>query len=358
MGQMRCSRVLKEDEDDITRITATLFLAQFMRGECLRPQPGHQQPLEMPLLIYTYSHPSTFILLGIPGLEAAHVWISILFCTVYIITLLGNSTILFIVKTEPSLHQPMIYLLWVLSVVDLGLSTATVPRMLGIFWFNFREISFGGCLTHMFFIRTFTGMESAVLLAMVFDRYVAICDPLRYTMILAKKRIALIGLVIILKPGVLVFPMVFLVDHLPFCRARVLPHAYCEHMGIAKLACGSTNIYYGLIVGFMVTGVDLIFIAVSYIQILRAIFSLPTKDTQLKTFETCGSHLCVIVSSYIPVLFSSFMHRFGHNVPLHFHILMANTNLLVAPVLNPIIYGVRTKQIQVRLLRLLSHKWT
>uniref|UniRef100_A0A8C4YHE3 Olfactory receptor n=1 Tax=Gopherus evgoodei TaxID=1825980 RepID=A0A8C4YHE3_9SAUR len=297
-----------------------------------------------------FTNPSTFILLGIP---ATHIWISILFCTVCIITLLGNCTILFIVKTEPNLQQPMFYLLCVLSVVDLGLSTATVPRMLGIFWFNFREISFGGCLTQMFFIRTFTGMESAVLLAMAFDRYMAIYDPLRYTVILAKKRIALIGLVIILKPGVLVFPMVFLVDHLPFCRACVLAHAYCEHMGIAKLSCADirANGEYDLFLVYLLV-MDLLMIFLSYVCILRAIFRLPSKDTHLKALSTCGSHMAMMFLFYTPVLFSYLTHRFGQQIPHSVHILVASFHILMPPRLNPVIYGVRVKEIRERVLRI------
>ncbi|XP_005310561.2 olfactory receptor 52M1-like [Chrysemys picta bellii] len=307
-----------------------------------------------------FTNPSTFILLGIPGLEMAHVWISIPFCTMYAIAVLGNFTILFIVKREPSLHGPMYYFLCMLAVSDLVLSTSILPKMLSIFWFNSREIDFNACLTQMYFIYCFLVMDSGILVAMALDRYVAICDPLRHSTILTNPVVAKIGLVMVLRGIMLILPYPFLARQWPYCRINIIAHSYCEHMAVVKLACADTRVssYYGLIVGFMVTGLDLFFIAVSYIQILRAIFSLPTKDAQLKTFETCGSHLFVILASYIPVLFSSLMHRFGYNVALHFHILMANANLLVPPVLHPIIYGVRTKQIRDRLLRLLSHKGT
>nr|XP_006112606.1 olfactory receptor 52E8-like [Pelodiscus sinensis] len=311
----------------------------------------------MSLLNHTYSHPTTFILLGIPGLEAAHVWISIPFCAIYIITLLGNCTILFIVKTEPRLHQPMYYLLCVLSAVDLGLSTATVPRMLGIFWFNLREIRLEGCLTQMFFIHTFTGMESAILLAMAFDRYVAICDPLRYTVILAQKRITLIGLGIVLRPGVLVLPMVFLVGQLPFCSIRVLAHSYCEHMGLAKLACADirANGEYDLfLVSLLVLDVILIFL--SYVRILQAVFLLPSKDARLKALSTCSSHVGVMFVFYSPVLFSYLTHRFGQQIPRSAHILVASFHILLPPMLNPIIYGVRAKEIRERVLRIVPRE--
>ncbi|XP_026516249.1 olfactory receptor 52J3-like isoform X1 [Terrapene carolina triunguis] len=305
-------------------------------------------------------NPSTFILLGIPGLEMAHVWISIPFCTMYTIAVLGNFSILFIVKREPSLHEPMYYFLCMLAITDLVLSTATVPKMLNIFWFNSTEINFSACLTQMYFIHCFTGMESGIFVAMALDRYVAICDPLRHATTLTNSVVAKIGLAVVLRGGIFALPYPFLVRQWPYCRTNIIPHSYCEHIAVVKLSCADTRLssYYGLFILFSLIGLDVIFITVSYIQILKAIFSLPTKDARLKTFGTCGSHLCAILVFYIPDFFSSITHRFGHNVPLHFLILMANVYLLVPPLLHPIIYGVRTKQIRDRLLWLFSHKGT
>ncbi|XP_065264644.1 olfactory receptor 52B2-like isoform X2 [Emys orbicularis] len=305
-------------------------------------------------------HPSTFILLGIPGLEAAHIWISIPFCTMYIIAILGNFTILFIVKREPSLHEPMYYFLCMLAITDLVLSTSTLPKTLSIFWFNSREINFSACLTQLYFILSFSTMESGILVAMAFDRYVAICDPLRHSTTLTNPMVANIGLVVVLRGAILVLPYPFLARRLPYCRTNIIPHTYCEHIAVVKLACADISIssYYTLSVEFLVIGMDVLFIAMSYTQILRAIFSLPTKDARLKTFGTCGSHLCVILAFYIPHLFSALAQRFGQNVALHFHVLMANMYLLVPPMLNPIIYGVRAQQIRDRLLQLFTHKGT
>ncbi|EMP26219.1 Olfactory receptor 52M1 [Chelonia mydas] len=275
-----------------------------------------------------FTNPSTFILMGIPipGLEAAHVWISIPFCTIYVLAVLGNFTILLVVKTEPSFHGPMYYFLCMLAVTDLVLSTSILPKILSIFWFNSREIDFHVCLTQMYVIHCFSAMESGIFVAMAFDRYVAICDPLRHSTILTNTVVAKIGL------------------------AVVLP--------VVKLACADTSVssYYSLSFAFLMTGLDVFFIAMSYIQILRAIFSLPTKDAQLKTFGTCSSHLCAILTFYIPDLFSSLTHRFGRNVPWHFFILSANVYLVVPPLLHPLIYGVRTKEIRDKLLQLFTHK--
>ncbi|KAM9170788.1 olfactory receptor 52R1-like [Pangshura tecta] len=307
-----------------------------------------------------FKNPSTFILLGIPGLEMGHVWISVSFCTMYIIVILGNITILFIVKMEPNLHVPMYYFLCMLAVTDLVLSTSILPKTLAIFWFSYREIDFSACFIQMYFIHCFSVIESGIFVAMAFDRYVAICDPLRHSTILTNPVVAKIGLAVVLRGGILIMPHPFLARRWPYCRTNIIPHSYCEHIAVVKLACADISVssYYGLFVAFLVRGLDMIFIAVSYVQILRAIFSLPTKDARLKTFGTCSSHLCVILAFYIPALFSFLTHRFGHNVPLHFHILIANVYLLLPPVLNPIIYGVRTKPIRNRLLWLFTHKGT
>ncbi|XP_074840296.1 olfactory receptor 52N2-like [Carettochelys insculpta] len=305
-----------------------------------------------------FTNPSTFILLGIPGLEADHIWISIPFSVIYIMAIFGNFTILYIVKTEPRLHEPMYYFLCMLAVTDLILTTSTLPKMLCIFWFNSREIDFRACLTQMFFIHCFSMIESGILMAMGLDRYLAICHPLRYSSILTNPLVAKIGWAVMLRSGLLALPFPLLARRLAYCRTNIISDLYCAHIAVVKLACTDTRInsYYGLLVLFFASGLDAVFIAISYMQIIRAIFRLPTKDARLKTFMTCGSHLCSIVLFYFPSLFSSLIYRFGQNFPLHFHVLITSMYLLLSPFLNPIIYGVRTKQIQERLLHLFSPK--
>ncbi|XP_044883940.1 olfactory receptor 52M1-like [Mauremys mutica] len=307
-----------------------------------------------------FTNPSTFILLGIPGLESAHVWISIPLCTIYTIAVLGNFTILFIVKREPSLHEPMYYFLCMLAVSDLVLCTSILPKMLSIFWFNSREIYFSACLTQMYFFNCFAIMESGIFVAMAFDRYVAICHPLRHSTILTNRVVLKIGLAVVLRGCLLILPFPLLASRWTYCKTNIIPHTYCKHISVVNLACADfrASSYYSLSVTFFVPSMDVSFIAMSYIQILRAIFSLPTKDAQLKSIGTCSSHLCAMLVFYIPDIFSSVMHRIGNTMPLYLLILIANVYLLVPPMLHPIIYGVRTKQIRDRLLSLFTHKRT
>ncbi|CAM5072816.1 unnamed protein product [Natator depressus] len=286
-----------------------------------------------------------FILLGIPGLAAAHIWISVPLCCMCIVSLLGNTGVLVAILMEQSLQQPVYLFLSMLATSDLILSSTMVPEMLLVLWFKAGEIA--ACLTQMFFVHAVFAPESAILLAMAFDRYVATCDPPRYRAVVTKPLVSRIGVASILRSVCVVLPFVLFLKRLPYCGHHIVHHTYCEHMGIARLACADITviIVYGLIVPFLAIGLDIIFIAVSYTLILRAVFRLPSRDARRKALRTCDSHFCIILIFYIPAFFSFLSHCFGCSVPRHIHILLANLYMLVPPTLNPIIYGVKTQPI-------------
>ncbi|KAM6158418.1 olfactory receptor 52K2-like [Rhynchocyon petersi] len=305
----------------------------------------------------TNFHPTTFLLLGIPGLETAHIWISIPFFLTYLFALTGNCALLLIIKTDPSLHKPMYFFLCMLSVNDLILSSTTLPKILSLFWLNDREINFKGCLTQIFFIHSLSTMESGFLLAMAFDRYVAICNPLRHSAILTPGVIITLSLAIVLRGVILLTPHPFLLQRLSYCKSNIIAHTYCEFMALIKLACENTRIHriYGLVLAFLTGGLDFILIICSYMFILCAVFQLPSKKARLKTLSTCGAHAWVILVSYIPAFFSFITHRFGHKIAPHIHIFVANIYLLIPPMLNPIIYGVKTKSIWKSFLKIFTN---
>ncbi|XP_046297714.1 olfactory receptor 52P1-like [Marmota monax] len=294
-------------------------------------------------------HPiSSFFLVGIPGLQDFHCWIGIPVFLLFALTLLGNSIIIATVKLEPSLHQPMYFFLCMLAVNDMALSSSTAPKMLGTFWFNDHRIGFNICLTQMYFIHTLCIIESALLLAMAFDRYVAICIPLHYTTILTTSKIIKMGLVGVSRAILMVLPCPLLIKRLPYYANYIINHVYCEHMAVVKLANANTliNRAYGISVALSVMILDLGLIATSYIKILQAVFRLSSQNARSKALGTCAAHVCTILVSYTPALFSFLTHRIGKKVPPSVHILFASLYLLVPPTVNPLVYGIKTKQIR------------
>lgn len=297
----------------------------------------------------SYLNPKTVILIGIPGLVHVQFWIGFPFFGLCLVSLLGNIFLLIIIPMERSLHQPMYIFLAVLAATDLGLCVAIAPKMLAIFWFDSCSMAFDACLTQLFFIHALQGMESGILLAMAFDRYVAICNPLRHTSILTPFFLGQSVLMVAIRAAVLVGILPILLKRLQRFQSVVIVHSYCEHMAVVKLAAEDVHINksYGLFVAFAILGFDMIFVFISYILIFQAVFHLPQKEARLKAFNTCTAHIFVFLEFYILAFFSFFSHRFGHVSP-YVHILLSTIYLLVPPALNPIVYGVKTKEIRMR----------
>ncbi|XP_036895955.1 olfactory receptor 51A7-like [Sturnira hondurensis] len=309
------------------------------------------------MYIFNTSEISTFFLIGIPGMEPANIWISISVCLIYLVALLGNCTILFFIKTETSLHEPMYYFLSMLAVSDLGLSLSSLPTMLRIFLFNAPGISPDACIAQEFFIHVFSAMESSVLLIMSFDRFIAICNPLRYASILTNARIIKIGVAFSLKSVFLTLPFPFTLKRLRYCKKNILSHSYCLHQDVMKLACSDNkvNAIYGLFVAL--TGIlDLTFIFMSYILILKAVLSIASQKKRFKVFNTCISHICAVLIFFVPIISLSVISRFAKHSSAIIRVLMADVFLLVPPLMNPIVYCVKSQQIRNLVLGKLCQK--
>ncbi|XP_016070497.1 PREDICTED: olfactory receptor 52A1 [Miniopterus natalensis] len=303
----------------------------------------------------TVFRPSMLTLIGIPGLESVQCWIGIPFCAMYLIAIIGNSLLLIIIISERSLHEPMYIFLGMLGVTDIALSTSVVPKMLGIFWFHLPQIYFDACLLQMGLIHTFQCIESGILMAMAMDRYVAICYPLRHAAIFTHQLVTQIGTVVTLRAAILVAPYLVLIKcQFQFYHTTVISHSYCEHMAIVKLVAENVqlNKIYGLFVAFTVAGFDLMLITLSYTQIFITVFRLPKKEARLKTFNTCIAHICVFLQFYLLAFFSFFTHRFGSHVPPYIHILFSSIYLLIPPFLNPLVYGAKTNQIRIHIIKM------
>uniref|UniRef100_A0A8C0G0P1 Olfactory receptor n=2 Tax=Chelonoidis abingdonii TaxID=106734 RepID=A0A8C0G0P1_CHEAB len=295
---------------------------------------------------------AVFLLTGIPGQEDVYLWISVPFCFMYVISIVGNSVILFIIKTDPSLHEPMYIFLSMLAVTDIGLSTATMSTTLGIFLFNAREISVDACLAQLFFIHSLSGIESSVLLLMAFDRFVAISNPLRYASILTLPRIAKMGLVCVLRGVAVVFPLPFLLKRSQYCQANVLSRSYCLNQEIMKMACSDIRVssIYGLVATVSIAMLDSLLILLSYIMILKTVLSIASHAECVRALSTCISHLCAVLLFYTPGIGLSIVQRFGNSSSPLLQILMGYVYLLVPPMMNPIVYSVKSKHLRARII--------
>ncbi|XP_017388271.1 olfactory receptor 52A4-like [Cebus imitator] len=315
--------------------------------------------MALPVTNGTLFMPLILTFIGIPGLESVQCWIGIPLCAMYIIALIGNSLILIIINSEPSLREPMYIFLAMLGATDILLSTSIVPKMLGIFWFHLPEIYFDACLFQMWLIHTFQGIESGALLAMALDRYVAICYPLRHAMVFTQQLVTYIAVGVTLRPAILVIPCLLLIKcRLKLYRTKLISHTYCEHMALVKLATEDVyiNKFYGILGAFIVGGLDFTFITLSYIQIFITVFHLPLKEAQHKAFNTCIPHICVFFQFYLLAFFSFFSHRFESYIPSYVHITLSSLYLLVPPFLNPFIYGVKTKHIRDKVVKMFCFK--
>ncbi|XP_019305136.2 olfactory receptor 51D1 [Panthera pardus] len=324
------------------------------------PGPGMQKPqLLVPVRATpngTLVHPAYFLLVGIPGLgRDIHFWLAFPLCFMYAMATLGNLAIVLIIRVERRLHEPMYLFLAMLSTIDLVLSSVTMPKMASLFLTGIQEIGFNVCLAQMFLIHALSAMESAVLLAMAFDRFVAICHPLRHASVLTGPTVAKIGLAALTRGFVFFFPLPFILKRLSYCQTHMVTHSFCLHQDIMKLSCSDTrvNVVYGLFIILSVMGVDSLFIGFSYVLILKTVLELASQGAALKAFSTCISHLCAVLVFYVPLIGLSVVHRLGGPTSL-LHVIMANIYLLLPPVVNPVVYGAKTKEIRSRVLHMFS----
>ncbi|NXW07895.1 O51L1 protein, partial [Fregetta grallaria] len=299
----------------------------------------------------------SFFLGGFPARETTQMWSAVPLCSTYLLALLGNLTVLSLIRAEQSLHAPMYLLFAMLAVADLGLSTSTFPTMVRMLWLEAREISFGTCLAQMFFIHSMD-IESAAILAMVFDRYVAICHPLRYSSIFTNSVTTNICVAILVRTTLVQFPRPILLAQLCFTRVSKLSHPYCLHPDVIKHAGSDTKINstYGLLVLLSTLGLDLLFVLLFYLLILKTILNIATWRERLKALNTCISHICAVLLFFIPMICLSMMHRFGKHLSPQAYAFTANIHFLAPSILNPTIYSVKTKMIQRWILRMLCQR--
>ncbi|XP_029787097.1 olfactory receptor 56B1-like, partial [Suricata suricatta] len=180
---------------------------------------------------------SEFILMGLPGIHSWQHWLSLPLATLYLSAIGANILILVTIWQDLALQQPMYYFLGILSVVDMGLATTIMPKILAIFWFDAKVISLPECFAQIYAIHCFVGMESGIFLCMAFDRYVAICHPLRYPSIVTNALILRATVFMVLRNGLLVIPVPVLAAQRDYCSRNEIEHCLCSNLGVTSLAC-------------------------------------------------------------------------------------------------------------------------
>ncbi|XP_029457608.1 olfactory receptor 52M1-like [Rhinatrema bivittatum] len=317
-----------------------------------RPPPGdcHSETAEMCDCTSngTTTIPSEFILQGFFWIQDQKLWISIPFTAMYFLAVLGNGILVLVTIIERSLHEPMYIYISLLAVIDLGLSSSVIPKVLGMLWFNANTISVGACLTQMYSVYCFEALESSVFVAMSLDRYVAICQPLRYSSIITSTFITRSIVFMLVRCLGFLSPLPYLTARLPYCNSNNISHSFCEHVALLNLTCGdlTINMIYMVVLVCSITIVDNSLIALSYLLILRAVLRVGSAEALRKAFSTCSSHIIVIVFFNISASCSFFLYMFGQNVPTSVQIIPLLLNCLVPPMVNPIVYGVRTREIR------------
>ncbi|XP_075391707.1 olfactory receptor 7G2-like [Tenrec ecaudatus] len=297
-----------------------------------------------------------FILLGLTCDPEFQPIIFSLFLMVYLVTVLGNLLMVWAVISDSHLHTPMYFFLSHLSFTDICVSTTTIPKMLVNIHTQNQTITFTGCHSQIFFVQVLSAFENFLLAAMAYDRYVAICHPLRYTVIMNPCFCGLLMLLSLLASLMLALLHSLMILHLSFCTDLEIPQFFCELAQLLKIACSSALINNILVYSLasVLGGVPLSGIIFSYTQIVSSVLRMPSSSGKYKVFSTCGSHLSVVslfygtsVGVYVSSLFTESSRQTA----------VASVMYIVVPqMMNPFIYSLRNKDIKVSLRKLFVRK--
>uniref|UniRef100_F6TBU0 Olfactory receptor n=1 Tax=Monodelphis domestica TaxID=13616 RepID=F6TBU0_MONDO len=288
---------------------------------------------------------SEFLLLGLPIRPQQQVLFYILFLSMYLTTVLGNLLIIFLIRLDSHLHTPMYFFLSHLAFTDVCFSSVTTPKMLMDMQTGSQTIPYGGCISQMYFFILFTDLDSFLLTAMAYDRYIAICHPLHYTTIMSQSLCSLlvVGSWILSCASSLTHTL--LLARLSFCEEHTIAHYFCDLAALLKLSCSDTFLNELVIftVGVAIITLPLICILVSYIHIIATILKIPSTKGICKALSTCGSHLSV-VSLYYGTIIGQYFFPSSSNSNFK-DIISAMMYTVVTPMLNPFIYSLRNRDI-------------
>ncbi|XP_045846496.1 olfactory receptor 7E24-like [Meles meles] len=297
---------------------------------------------------------SEFLLLGLSDDPELEPILSGLFLSMYLVTLLGNLLIILAVSSDSHLHTPMYFFLSTLSLADIGFSTTTIPKMLVNIQTHSKSITYAGCLTQVSFFFLFACLDDLLLAVMAYDRFVAICHPLNYSVIMNP---CLCGLLVLMSFfGSLLNSQIhcLMVSQLIFCTNVEIHHFFCDAPQLFHLACSDTSIHTILMyfIAAIFGGVPLSGILCSYTQIVSSILRVPSTGGKYKAFSTCSSHLLVVCLFY-GTAFGVYLSS-SISSSLRKGAVASVMYTVVPPMLNPFIYSLRNADVKRALQRLLN----
>ncbi|XP_042782161.1 olfactory receptor 6N1 [Panthera leo] len=293
-----------------------------------------------------WSQVTEFVILGFPHLQGVQVYLFVLLLLIYVTTVLGNLLVFLVVRLDSQLHTPMYHFVSILSLLELGYTAATVPKMLSNLLREEKTISFSGCLLQIYVFHSLGATECYLLTAMAYDRYLAICRPLHYSTLMTPARCAKIAVGCWL--GGLAGPVaeISLVSRLPFCGPNRIQHIFCDFPPVLSLACTDTSI--NVLVDFAINSCKILatflLILSSYVQIVRTVLRIPSVAGKTKAFSTCASHLTVVLIFYGSILFMYV--RLKSSYSLDCDRTLAVIYSVLTPFLNPFVYSLRNKDIK------------
>lgn len=297
-----------------------------------------------------------FLLLGFPALMDLKVLFFIVLLLTYILTVMENVVIISLIKTNHELYKPMYFFLGHLSFIEVWYISVIIPKLLANFIAEDRSISFVGCMTQIFFFSSFMCTECVLLSAMAYDRYVAICQPLRYLVIMTYQMcIYLIALSWFSGFTVSLIKISF-ISQLEFCGPQVINHFFCDISPVLNLACTDMSVAetVDFVLALFILLVPLSITIVSYLLIIMTILHIPTTQSKKKAFSTCASHLTVVTIFFSAALF---MYARPKKIdPYDLNKLVSAVYTIVTPILNPFIYCLRNQELKKVFKKVLSEK--
>ncbi|XP_005408286.1 PREDICTED: olfactory receptor 8K3-like [Chinchilla lanigera] len=295
---------------------------------------------------HNFSAVTEFILLGITDRPELQAPLFVLFLVVYLTSLVGNVGMIVLTQVDSGLQTPMYFFLRHLALTDLGYSTTVGPKMLATFVLEQNTISYHFCAAQLAFFLVFIGSELFILSAMSYDRYVAICKPLFYTVVMSPRVCWVLVAVPYLYCTFLSLLISIKIFTLPFCGSNVISHFYCDCIPLISLLCSNTHEVELIIMAFAAFDLisSLLVVLVSYLLILVTILRMNSAEGRRKAFSTCGSHLTVVTVFYGTLIFMYVQPKSSHSKDTDKMSSIFYT--LIIPMMNPLIYSLRNKNVK------------